>query len=256
MSKIPLKKVLSAAALLLTAACASTNQNNPEETHDPFEGVNRATHSFNQGIDKVLIRPFTAGYRAVLPEAPRQGISNAMRNLREPWTFVNDILQFKFLRAGKTLGRFVINSTFGVGGLIKASDSMGIEHHSEDLGQTLAVWGVGETPFIVLPLLGPSNGRDTIGFAAYVFADPVTIGIGKLNEKGLNLARTGVDALTLRERNFETINSTLDDPDSYELMRSAYGQYRRYEIFDGNPPQIDNDIFDELEEDEPTLEKP
>lgn len=244
-----LRKGLAATAFLLTAACASTNQNNPEEIHDPLEGLNRATHSFNQGVDKVIIRPFTAGYRAVLPEPPRQGIANAMRNLREPWTFVNDLLQLKFLRAGKTLTRFVVNSTFGVGGLLKASDSLGIEHHSEDLGQTFAVWGVGESPFVVLPFLGPSNGWDTLGFGAYVFADPVTIGISKLNEKGMNLGRTAVDALTLRERNFETINSTLDDPDSYELMRSAYRQHRRYEIFDGNPPAIDGDIFDELEDD-------
>ncbi len=249
MSKTQLMRSLAAASLLFTAACASTNQNNPEEIHDPLEGLNRATHSFNQGVDKVLIRPFTAGYRAVLPEAPRQGIANAMRNLREPWTFVNDILQFKFLRAGKTLGRFVINSTFGVGGLLKASDSMGIEHHSEDLGQTFAVWGIGESPFIVLPFLGPSNGSSTIGLGAYIFLDPVTLGINELEVKGLNLARTGVDALTLRERNFETINGTLDDPDSYELMRSAYRQYRRFEIFDGNPPQSDEDIFDDLEED-------
>lgn len=250
MIKTILLRITAASTLLITAACASTNPNTPAEVYDPLENVNRATHSFNQGVDKALVRPFTAGYRAVVPEAPRQGIANAMRNLREPWTFVNDILQLKFLRAGKTLGRFVVNTTFGVGGLFKASDSMGIEYHSEDLGQTLAVWGVGDTPYIVLPFLGPSNGRDAIGFGAYVFADPVTIGISKLNEKGMNLARTGVDALTLRERNFDTINGALDDPDSYELMRSAYRQYRRYEIFDGNPPEEDSDIFDDLEDDE------
>lgn len=241
---------ITASTLLLTAACASTSNNTDPETYDPLEGMNRATHSFNQGVDKVLIRPFTAGYRAVVPEAPRQGLANAMRNLREPWTFVNDILQFKFLRAGKTLGRFVVNSTIGVGGLFKASDSMGIEHHSEDLGQTLAVWGIGDAPYLVLPFIGPSNGRDAIGFATYVFADPVTIGIGKLDEKGMNLARTGLDALTLRERNYEAFNSVLDDPDSYELMRSAYRQRRIFEIYDGNPPEEDSDIFDDLEEDD------
>jgi len=236
--------------LLFTTACASTSQNNTENsTYDPLEPMNRMTHSFNQGVDKVLVRPFTKGYRAVLPEPPRQGIANAMRNLREPWTFVNDILQLQFLRAGKTLTRFVVNSTFGVGGLLKASDSLGIEHHSEDLGQTFAIWGIGDGPFIVLPFLGPSNGRDTIGFGAYIFADPVTIGIGQLNESGMNLARTGIDALTLRERNYQLVNDTLDDENGYELMRSSYRQNRRFEIFNGNPPAEDGDIFDALEDD-------
>ena len=243
-------RVLAPLCLLVTAACASTTQNGQDNFNDPYEGMNRATYNFNKAADQAVIGPFITGYQTIIPEVPRKGISNAMRNLREPWTFVNDILQFKFVRAGRTLGRFVVNSTLGVGGLFKASDKMVIEFHSEDLGQTLAVWGFDNTPYIVLPFVGPSNGADAIGFAAYIFADPVIFGINELEVSGLNLARTAVDAVDTRSSLDSTLRSLYEGDNGYELMRSAYRQNRRYEIYDGRPPEEDSDIFDALEDDE------
>jgi len=244
------KAVFTAALLLFTGACATTAQNDPDGTGDPWESMNRATYSFNKTIDKAIYKPVTTVYQTVVPKVPRQGVSNAMRNLRAPWVFVNDILQLKFKRAGTTLGRFLVDSTIGVGGLFKVSEKMGIPFHSEDLGQTFAHWGIGSGPYFIIPFVGPSNGRDALGFGAYIFYDPVTLGISELNVKGLNLTRTGVDALDFRSRTNKIINSTYDDPDGYELMRSAYRQQRRYEIHDGNPPEEDADLFDNLEDEE------
>lgn len=243
-------RLFASVCLLFTTACASTNQLQDDNFNDPFEATNRATYGFNKAVDEAVISPFITGYETVIPEVPRKGISNAMRNLREPWTFVNDILQFKFKRATTTLGRFIVNSTLGVGGLLKPSDSMGIKHHSEDLGQTFAVWGIKDTPYIVLPFVGPSSGADAIGFTAFVFADPVTLGIARLDEKGMNLARTTLDAVDLRASLDATLRSVYEDENGYELMRSAYRQNRTYEIYDGRPPEQDSDIFDELEDEE------
>ncbi|MCK0070661.1 MlaA family lipoprotein [Kordiimonas laminariae] len=242
------KKLAAAALIALTSACASTQ--GTTDPNDPWEGYNRAAYGFNKAVDQNIYRPVASVYQTVIPEPPRQGISNIMRNLREPWVLVNDILQFKFKRAGTTLSRLVVNTTIGLGGIFKISESMGIPYHSEDLGQTLAAWGVGDGPYFIIPFVGPSNGRDAIGFGTYVFADPVTIGIAKLNVKGLNLTRTGVDALDQRARAHNVINSIYEDENGYELMRSAYRQNRLFEIHDGNPPSEDDDLFDELEDDE------
>lgn len=255
MTPSPFFKALFAASFLLfTGACATTGQNDVDGTGDPWEGMNRATYKFNKAVDKAIYKPVTAVYQTVVPKVPRQGVSNAMRNLRAPWVFVNDLLQLKFKRAGTTLGRFLVDSTIGIGGLFKASEKMGIPFHSEDLGQTLATWGIGSGPYFIIPFVGPSNGRDALGFAAYVFYDPVTLSISELNVKGLNLTRTGVDALDFRSRTNKIINATYDDPDGYELMRSAYRQQRRYEVHDGNPPEEDTDLFDDLydEEEDPS----
>jgi len=248
------KAIFVASFLLFTGACATTSQNT-DETYDPWEGMNRATYSFNKTFDKAIYKPIASAYLAVVPEVPRKGVSNAMRNLRDPWVFVNDILQLKFKRAGTTLGRFIVNSTIGIGGLFKASDKMGIPYHSEDFGQTMATWGVGDGPYFIIPFIGPSNGRDTAGFAAFIFADPVYIGIAKANVEGLNLTRTGVDALDARARAHKTLNDLYDDPEGYELMRSAYRQSRYYKIHDGNPPEEDGDIFDDLEDEEDESEE-
>ncbi len=241
------KKLAAAALILATSACATTTGTDPQ---DPLEGYNRTVYGFNKAVDKVIYSPVASVYTTVVPKPPRDGISNIMRNLREPWVFVNDLLQFKFKRAGTTLGRLVINSTMGLGGIFKVSDSMGIAYHSEDLGQTLATWGVGDGPYFMIPFVGPSNGRDAVGFGAFVFADPTTIGIAKLNVKGLNLTRTGLDALDARVRAGATLKGIYEDENGYELLRSAYRQNRLFEIHDGNPPSEDGDLFDDLEDEE------
>ncbi|MBL4790791.1 MAG: VacJ family lipoprotein [Kordiimonadaceae bacterium] len=246
----PFKSVFAASLILLLGACASTNKDDLDEFNDPWESMNRATYGFNKAVDQAVFRPVVSAYKTVIPKHPRKEISNLMRNLREPWVFVNDILQLKFKRAGITLGRFVVNTTVGLGGLFNPSDDIGIPYHSEDFGQTLATWGIGEGPYIVLPFFGPSNGRDAVGLGAFIFADPTFIAIGKTNVSGLNLTRTGVDALDIRTRLDGIVNGTFQDPDGYELMRSAYRQSRKFEIHDGNPPTEDDDLFDDFDDED------
>lgn len=239
---------------LMTTACASM-QNTDGTINDPLEPMNRAVFSFNEAADNAVLTPLSKAYTTVVPEPPRDGVSNVMRNLREPWTFVNDILQLKFGRAGTTLGRFVVNSTIGIGGLFKVSDDMGIEYHSEDLGQTLAVWGVGDGPYLVLPFLGPSNGRDTVGFATYFFLDPTTFAFEEIDKSGnffdLALIRSGIDAFDARVRFQGAIDALYQEDDPYITARSLYWQNRRFQIYDGDPPSaVDDDFFDSLEDEE------
>lgn len=241
-----------ASLLFLASACASTSQNIDSSVNDPYEDINRKIFAFNRSVDRAILRPISSGYKAVLPKPAQDGISNAMRNLREPWVFVNDILQFKFKRAGTTLTRFVMNSTVGLAGLFKASDGVGIPYHSEDLGQTLATWGVGDGVYWVVPFLGPSNGRDFVGFAGNFFLDPVFITLNKWDENTLNYVRAGTDILDARVRFHDSLDELYAEDDPYVVFRSLYMQNRRFEIHDGNPPanQEEEDFFDELEEED------
>jgi len=243
------KVILSAGLMLLTGACASTGHNGTAD-NDPLEPMNRATFAFTRAIDRAVLDPVVHVYTKTVPKAPRQGISNMMRNLREPWVFVNDILQFKFKKAGQTLGRFVLNSSFGLGGLLKVSDDVGIPYESEDLGQTLATWGVGDGPYLVLPFLGPSNLRDTTGLVTYFFYDPTGTVLEDEGGKALSYTRTGIDVFDARVRFDSTVDNLYKEDDPYVIARSVYRQNRRFEIHDGNPPPREEDLFDDIEDEE------
>lgn len=241
---------VSAALLLTTAACGSKSANLNPDVNDPYEEMNRKIFAFNQSFDRQILQPISSAYKFVMPDPLEDGVSNAMRNLREPWVFVNDILQLKFGRALTTLTRFTLNTTVGAAGLFKVSDGMGIPYHSEDLGQTLAVWGVGDGAYWVVPFLGPSNGRDFVGFAGNFFLDPVTLTLVAEDERTLSYIRTGVDILDARVRAHEALDQLYAEDDPYVVFRSLYLQNRRFEIHDGNPPadEAEEDFFDELEE--------
>lgn len=245
-----IKNLFVCLALLGLSACASTPPAQlSDPVNDPYEKTNRAIFEFNTAVDKAAIRPVSSAYRAVVPKPARQGVSNIMRNLREPWVLVNDILQGKLDRAGNTLGRFLVNSTIGIAGLFKVSDSMGIPYHSEDFGQTLASWGIGQGKYMVIPFLGPSSGRDFAGFGVGFFADPTDIAIDKLDEKGAQLARLSVDVLDRRSRLHTTLDSLYEEKDPYLVARSAYLQLRAFEIRDGAKEEVDEeDLFGDLED--------
>jgi phospholipid-binding lipoprotein MlaA len=246
----PLKTTITAAMISITAACASTGSTDPE-INDPYENTNRAVWKFNRVVDKAVTRPVSTVYRTIIPELPRKGISNVYRNLREPWNFVNNILQGDIEDAGTTLGRFVINTTLGLAGLFKVSDKMGITYQQEDFGQTLAVWGVNEGPYIVIPFLGPSNGRDALGTVGDFLAEPVNIGIDRLDEKGLLLAKLSLEVIEARARLHSTIEGLYQENDPYVFARAAYRQQRDFQIRNGARDTSDeDDLFDALEDDE------
>lgn len=129
---------------------------------DPYEGFNRKMSSFNTGVDAVIFKPAAQGYRAVVPDQGRRLIFNFFSNLSDPWTAINQLLQGRLQSAGSDTGRFLVNSTVGIGGLFDVGTKIGLPKHQEDFGQTLGVWGVPQGPYIVLPLLGPSSGRGLI----------------------------------------------------------------------------------------------
>lgn len=237
--------------LSISAACASGTSTVDTDTRDPYEEMNRKIFAFNKAFDRQIFKPISSAYQFIMPDPLEDGVSNAMRNLREPWVFVNDILQFKFKRALTTLTRFTLNSTVGAAGLFKVSDGMGIPYHSEDLGQTLATWGIEESPYLVLPFVGPSTNRDFVGFASSFFLDPVTIVLNNENRSDLVLVRTGVDALDARVRLHDQLDQLYEEDDPYVVMRSLYFQNRRFQIYDGDPPSDEEeDFFDALEDEE------
>jgi phospholipid-binding lipoprotein MlaA len=235
------------------AGCA-TMPSDPEaraaylEASDPLEPLNRAIFSFNIGLDKALLRPLAAAYNVVLPDPVRNGVRNFLNNLRAPIVFANDVLQGEIGRAGNTVGRFLLNSTLGVGGLFDVASELGFEFHDEDFGQSLAVWGIGEGPYLMLPILGPSNPRDAIGIAAEYLADPVVLWTNNTDREWILHTRTGVDAVDSRSRNVKTLEELeRTSLDFYAAVRSLYRQRRMDEIRNGesgDPVGIPNITFD------------
>ncbi len=205
-----------------------------EQMNDPLEPMNRAIFDFNQVVDAALIKPAAQGYRAAVPEFGRERVHDFLVNLRAPWTFANDLLQGEFDRAGETLGRFAMNTTFGVAGIMDVAAEAGLPAHEEDFGQTLAVWGVEEGPYIVLPIFGPSTLRDTGGMAVDWYADPVNI---VLREESLDWAqwtRGGLTGLDTRERYLDVLDEVeRTSLDYYSSLRSLYRQRRNAEIKNG-----------------------
>lgn len=254
MTLFPLRRLLLVlVAMLSLGACATTrgpgadaaaSADSVDEARDPFEGFNRAMYSFNEKFDTYLLKPVAKGYRAVVPTPARQGVSNFFSNLREPMVMLNDALQGKFTHAASDLGRFLTNSTLGVLGLFDVASRMGLEKRYEDFGQTLAVWGVAEGPYLVLPLLGPSGVRDGVGWVGDYYAYPVTYmeersTAGKVTAMGIVDARTGY--LEAGDILYEAAG---DDP--YVFVREAYRQRRRSLIHDGAAPTaVDPSIFEE-----------
>ena len=194
--------------------------------------------------DKILV-PVAKGYRAVLPQPIRNGIRNFLRNLREPYTMLNDLLQGKFMEAGQDFGRFLINTTLGFFGLNDVATYMGIERRNEDFGQTLAVWGFPSGPHLVLPLYGPSNIRDGIGLIPD-FAYSEEIGLrDSTAQLGLNIMRI-VDTRTRLLGSEELLEF---QPDAYLFIRETYRQRRELEINDGELPEAEitgEELLDEL----------
>ncbi len=242
------------AATILTHGCASRpSDDDPEaiaaydELNDRLEPTNRVIFDVNDSIDESVVEPAARGYRTVVPDLGRQGIGNFLQNLRSPVNLANDILQGKGERAHDTLIRFLVNSTFGVGGLIDVASAEGMEGHDEDFGQTLAVWGVGEGPYFVIPLLGPSNARDATGLVVDTFFDPLTF----VAPFVVSLSRRVVDGVDQREEVLEALEEIKGTSiDYYATIRSLYRQRRENEIRDGEPPPFPDISFDDEFEEE------
>ncbi|WP_417517047.1 VacJ family lipoprotein [Minwuia sp.] len=243
-------QLLSAAALMTMAACASL-PSDPDaraervEVNDPLEPFNRTMFGFNNALDAAVLKPVAQAYDAILPTPAKGAVRNALNNMGEPITFMNAVLQGEFVRARETLTRFVFNSTFGLGGLVDFMGDLGMKRHDEDFGQTLAVWGVPDGPYLVLPFLGPSQVRDLTGFAVDSFADPVNRTFRGHDIDWAPYARTGTDIVSRRAQLLGKLEELeRNSIDFYATIRSGYRQRRQAEITNG-AAQAPADLYSE-----------
>ncbi len=231
-----MKAILSTvAALSLATALSGCATSDPSGQNDPYEQTNRQIFDLDQKVDHAVARPVGVAYNAVLPVAARDSIHNFLANLDSPVIFANDVLQGEATRGGQTLGRAVVNSTLGLAGLFDIASKMGIPRHDEDFGQTLAVWGADEGPYLVLPLAGPSNPRDVVGMGGDIAMDPFTY-LRWHNYTLYNVIRAGVGVIDLRARNVDNLDQIeRTSVDLYATTRSLYRQHRNAEIRNGAP---------------------
>jgi len=201
---------------------------------DPWEGFNRRIFAFNNGVDRAVLEPLAKGYRRVTPRFARAGVSNFLANLSEPVTAANALLQAKPGRATETVGRFGVNSTIGIGGLVDVASRIGLERHEEDFGQTLGVWGVKPGIYLMLPFVGPSTVRDAAGSAVDVAFQPMTYAKGQDAPEG-RVWIAALGAVSAREGAIETIaDLRANSADPYVTVRSIYGQSRASAVLDGH----------------------
>ena len=201
-----------------------------DEIYDPFEPVNRAIFSFNNVADRIVLEPIAKGYKK-LPSPLQSGIKNFLSNLRAPLVVVNQLLQGQGENAVQSSGRFIVNSTVGVFGLFDVAEKIGLEEKEEDYGQTLATWGVGDGFYIVLPLFGPSNLRDTSGMVLTMLTDPINAYVVSEGEAWLVPMRTAANAVDQRSQIIDEVNALRDNSvDYYAAVRSSYYQNRNAAI--------------------------
>lgn len=238
-----LRGIATVALGLGVTACASTG-GHPK---DPFEPLNRATFQFNEQADRFVIRPVAQVYDYV-PLPVKTVVGNFFGNLGDVWIGVNNLLQGKVSEALSDGGRVLVNSTVGLFGVFDIATELGLEKHDEDLGQTLGVWGVGEGPFLVLPILGSSNFRDTLGLVGDLYADPVI----QHKEVATRNSATGL-RLVHKRSVLLGADTTADQAalDKYSYMRSFYMQYRLNQVYDGSPPRVKDPDDEDARADEP-----
>lgn len=221
-----------ATSLLAGTGCATSG--NPR---DPIEGINRAVFDLNDGLDKAVIKPVAQGYEAALPAPVRKGVTNFFGNIGDVFIAANNVLQGKLPEAASDVGRFAINTTVGLLGIMDFATDMGLEKHEEDFGQTFGRWGFGNGPYLVLPLLGPSTLRDATGLAIDLHVDP----LGNYNDVPARNVMIATRAVNDRA-GLLPVDKIVDEAalDRYAYIRDAYLQRRRSQVYDGDAPREDD----------------
>lgn len=244
-------------ALLVLAGCAHSGERldrvaiTQTAKADPWEGTNRKIFRMTETIDRAVLSPITDGYRFAVPEAARNGVRNAYDNLQEPTNLANAVAQGKIKSAFRALDRILINGVLGLG-VSDHATAMGLNEQEHDFGQTLAVWNVPSGPFVMMPFLGPSTVRDTVGFFVDFALDPVDYGKNRVLSTEERYVQLGIRIIDLRAGLKDQGEQLLQgSADPYATVRSAWLQLRRYQIFDGTlpPEQEDDDVrYPELPE--------
>ena len=248
-------------AVFALGGCASNStagsekgEDSVQSSVDPWESMNRRIFRFNRDVDRATLKPVATAYEKVIPSFMRKGVRNFMANLRGPRNILNNFLQGKGIAGVSETSRLLVNSTLGVLGLVDVASGMGLGQHREDFGQTLAVWGVPDGPYVMVPFAGPQTLRDVFAFPVDVLVDPVWY-----HEH--DSVRYPLYALRFTDirASFLSTDDLLDESfDPYVRLREAYLQNRRYAVYDGDPPVDDDfydDIYDALPEPDPLPEE-
>jgi len=235
--------LLLAAAAAMTA-CASSEQLSNSDA-DPWEAPNRGIYKFNDTLDRAIMKPVAMGYRWIMPSFAERAVTTFSRNLRTPSSALNNFLQGKPRQGISDVTRFLFNSTIGVVGLIDVASAGGLELYEEDFGQTLAVWGVPDGPYVYIPLLGPFTLRDAVALPVNIYTDLLI----HYDNSSVRDRLYALRLIDLRAR-LLTVDKLLEDSkDPYITIRESYLQNRIYQIYDGDPPD-DDDFYDDFEEED------
>ena len=225
-----------------TTPTASTTADDADTEHDPAEPVNRAIFKVNVAADHAVMRPVAQAYADHVPEGVQKGIHNVVQNLKEPAVAVNDALQGNAKQAWQSVQRLAVNSTAGVAGIFDVATQLGLPPHKADFGQTLAVWGVGEGPFVELPLLGPSNARDTVGTAVDMALNPLTF-VGGAPATYAGVATGSANVVDVRSQHLHDLDELeRNSLDYYATLRSVYRQHRDAEISAAKQPAPEGQV--------------
>lgn len=240
-AKLAFRWGVSLCLLLLSTACAVDPQ---ALAKDPYEPANRRVFAFNEGLDANILKPSAQAYDTVMPRPVQNAVDNFTNNIKDVWSLTNLILQGQGASATYELMRIGINSTLGLAGLVDVATDLRLDRHNEDLGQTLAVWGVPNGAYLVVPVFGPSTVRDVTSLPFDQYVMPVSL----LREASDINAMRAVQVLNTRSK-YLAASDLLDDAalDKYAFMRDAYLQRRRNLIYNGEPPEEDGQEGAKLE---------
>ena len=238
-----IRTILIITALVLSG-CASNRASNPV---DPLEPMNRSIYKFNDVVDKAIVKPVARGYKAVMPNVGRIMVSNFFSNLDDVVVTANDLLQFKLVQGFSDGMRFAVNSTLGVFGLIDVASTGALKKHDEDFGQTLGKWGVGNGPYLVLPILGPSTLRDSVGLYIDGYPSPI-YQLKHMRTRNQAYLVRGINRRAQLLDQEKILDEAMIDP--YQFMRDAYLLHRKSQVYDGNPPRPDYNFDDEQDDDD------
>lgn len=228
-------------AVLALAGCATTGE---RTRSDPIEPFNRGVYKFNDALDRAVLKPTAKAYVKVMPEWARTGVGNFFMNLKGPGTIINQVLQGKFREAGQDTARFLLNTTFGLGGVIDVASMNELPQHDEDFGQTLGRWGVPPGPYLMLPFLGPATLRDGPSKIADNFLEPF-YWYDYGSERWISLGLSFIDD---RARLLPLDDTLAETYDPYAFIRDAYLQRRQYLVYDGDPPEEPLEEFEDLDD--------
>ncbi len=241
--------VASVALLSLFLVGCATVPDAKKDPRDPYEGFNRASYKLNDSLDRAVLKPVAKGYKAVTPDFVEAGVTNFFSNLTQPTVIINDLLQGKFKASLNDTGRFLVNTTVGIGGLFDPASAAGLDRNDEDFGQTFGKWGSPSGPYLMVPFFGPSTVRDAVGSGMGAFTNPVRYVERDAYRYGLQ----GMDLIDGRAGRLpldETLNQAFD---RYTFIKNAYLQQREFAVKDGNVPAPE---FDEpLEDPDPDADK-